>query len=150
MASEIAALNCLGSFQRKCIYRRPKPQDTHPCTLADSDAQGRKNADVTAAVLRWCGPKVLQTIIKDKEIKDKDKRKAPPTFLSAVPLFIFLISTYCLVFVSALSLQVVEDDLTHTHALRSDLHILVFLDVLQALLQAHDGLRHDMRLLVGT
>ena len=44
----------------------------------------------------------------------------------------------------------VENGLAHAHRLRCHFHQLIGLDVLQAFLQAHDDLRHDASLVVGT
>ena len=53
-----------------------------------------------------------------------------------------------LILVRTFALEVVENNLAHAHALRSHLHKLVALDVLETLLKAHHRLRYDTRLLV--
>ncbi len=57
---------------------------------------------------------------------------------------------FCLVFVAALALQVIELNLAHTHVLWSYLYVLVLTDILQALLKTHHGLRNDASLIVRT
>lgn len=53
-----------------------------------------------------------------------------------------------LVFVAALACKMVECNLAHTYALRRNLNKLVALDILQALLKAHNHLRYNACLLV--
>lgn len=52
--------------------------------------------------------------------------------------------------VCAFTSKVIEDGLTHTHRLGSNLYIFVFLDVFQSLFKAEDDRRNDTSLFVGT
>lgn len=64
----------------------------------------------------------------------------------------FIKKMYCSesVLVRTLTLKVVKDNLAHAHALGSDLHQLIALDILKTLLKAHHGLRDDACLVVRT
>ena len=52
--------------------------------------------------------------------------------------------------VRAFTLQVIEYDFSHTHALRRHLHILIFLDIFQTFLQTHHHFWNDTRLVIRT
>ena len=68
------------------------------------------------------------------------------TVLEHPSLYIFRYKK--LVFVAALAAEMIEDDLAHTHTLRSYLHELVAIDILETLLKTHHHLRYHTRLLV--
>ena len=56
-------------------------------------------------------------------------------FISSFPPSLWEGTGVGFLLIRSLSLQVIQDDLAHTHALGSHLYVLIFLDVFQCLLQ---------------